>query len=68
MDGVFNINGMDFVSYEWIKPNLNLTSNRLKRWREGRGLDNNKLNYIKVNKGLYLYKKDDLIKLKNKLC
>jgi hypothetical protein len=58
---ILNLNGVEYISYGWIKENLNITSHRVKRWRDGRGdAKNTPLGYIKLNNTHYLYKKNDI--------
>jgi hypothetical protein len=61
------INGKTYVTYGYIKDVYNLTAQRVKLWREGKGdAKKNKLDHIQVNRSTIFYNKEhieDLIKL-----
>lgn len=52
-----------YINYIKIKEKYNLTSDQIKKWREGRGMAKiHPLKYIKNNRN-YLYNENDIIKL-----
>jgi hypothetical protein len=57
------INDEVFVKHGYIQAHFSITSDRLKKWREGRGkATTENFNYIKLG-NIYLYKLNDIIKL-----
>lgn len=58
---IITINKRDYIKYSDIKETYGLTADRLKKWREGKGAGKiTKLNYIQLDKGLYIYDLLDL--------
>jgi hypothetical protein len=55
------INNKEYSKYSYIKERYNITADRLKKWREGKGAGSLvKLNYIMLDKGLYFYDLNDI--------
>jgi len=58
---IITINQRNYIKYSDIKETYGLTADRIKKWREGKGAGKiTKLNYIKLDRGLYIYDLLDL--------
>lgn len=58
---ILTIDNEEWINQTYIKNKYNLTSHRVKRWRDGRGdAKNNILRYIRINRGQFLYNRKDL--------
>lgn len=55
------LNGYEWTTSYWICNTLNISYDRLKKWREGRGVAAYiNLSYIDLGRGFYLYRISDI--------
>ena len=55
------LNGYEYTTSYWICKTLNISYDRLKKWRESRGVASYiYLNYIDLGRGFYLYRIADI--------
>ena len=63
MDKVI-IDGDEYISYRDIKSIFKITSDRVKKWRDGKGVGREiELRTIRLNEKLYLYNYKDIMAL-----
>ena len=56
------INNIEYTTPYWIYKNWNITADRLKKWREGRGIARKiKLNYIDLGNKNFIYNLEDFL-------
>ena len=64
---IINIEGIEYVKYSFLKSKYNITADRVKKWRNGKGASiEYNLRYIQIHKHLYLYSIEDIETLINK--